>query len=112
MNTTELLDKFSEQNKKLDHLKHQLAVSQAEQVEIKAIIAEKDRQIAELRAQIARINDLQKKYDNFVNVSKAESVEEIVRALLEGRKISLALAESLRKLTYTELTSILPALTE
>ena len=112
MNTTELLDKFSEQNKKLDHLKHQLAVSQAEQVEIKAVIAEKDRQIAELRAQIARINDLQKKYDGFVNVSKAESVEEIVRALLEGRKISLALAESLRKLTYTELTSILPALTE
>jgi len=112
MNTREMLDKFSEQNKKLDHLKHQLAASQAEFVEIQAIIAEKDRQIAELRAQIARINDLQKKYDGFVNVSKAESVEEIVRALLEGRKISLALAESLRKLTYTELTSILPALTE
>jgi len=112
MNTTELLDKFSEQNKKLDHLKHQLAVSQAESVEIQAIIAEKDRQIAELKAQIAGVARLQERYDNYVNITKGENVPEVVSALLATGKISPALAESLKKLTYTELTSILPALTE
>jgi len=86
MSTTAMLNKFSEQQARIKKLKSQLAASQTELVEMQAIIAENDRQIDE--------------------------VEEILCTLLADRKVSLALAESLKKLTYTELITLLPALTK
>ena len=109
MNTTELPDKFEEQRVKLEKTKSQLAASQVELAEMQSIIAEKDRQIDKLRAQIAADAELGESDVSFVNISKDKSIEENLCAVLVATKmVSPALAEPLKKLLIT----LLPILTE